>query len=235
MAKTLLDAINSLLKRVGQIAGDAGTLTSLTDSPRQKHIDRGVQMFNEAVITLYDLSNEPFPNELGEGSITLVSGTRAYQPPTDKVRLRWPLHDRTNGRYILEYKGGYEQMMKDQPFPSNHTGLPTHAVIRPTDGYLYLDKIPTANENGYIYTVLYDKSLILENATDTFPFADEVVTMLIPAVAEVWQRWTHKDFERKQFERALAGAARLMSQGQKSDHWTPFRGCGGNLTDPFNG
>lgn len=223
MAKTLLQGINALLKRVGEITGDAGELITLVDSPRQKHIDRGVQMFNEAIITLYDLNNEPLPNEVAESSITLVAGTRAYALPSDLVKLIYPLHDRINGRYITEYPGGYTQMMNDQAFPANYTGLPTGAAIRPIDSYVYLDMLPTAAENGDVYTVMYEKSVLMSSESDTFPFNDDVFTMMVPAVAEVWQRWSHKEFEKSEFRKALSGAASLLNQRRSSGQWTPRR------------
>lgn len=224
MATTLLQGVNALLKRVGEVTGDANVITSLTDSPRQKHIDRSIQMFNEAIVILYDLINEPLPNELAESSITLLTSTRAYSLPTDLVELVYPLHDRTNGRYITEYPGGYLRMMKDQAYPANYTGLPNSAAIRPTDGLLYLDMIPTSAENGNSYTVTYEKSLLLSDATDTFPFVDTVFTMMLPSVAEVWQRWSHKDYEKSQFEKSLSGAAKLMAQKKHSNQWTRYRG-----------
>lgn len=224
MAKTLLQAVNVLLRRVGEITGDAGVLTSLTDSPRQKHIDRAVQIFNETVVMMYDLVNIPLPNEMAEDTLRLVSGVREYDLPTDIVRLDFPLHDRTNGEYITEYPGGYSRMMNDQSIPANFTGKPLAGAIRPSDGYLYLDMIPTAAEDGNSYTLIYEKSLLLSVATDTFPFNDTVFTAMIPAVAEVWQRWAHKDFELSQYKRSLAGAARLLSQKQISNQWTRRRG-----------
>ena len=236
MTTTLLQAVNALLKRVGEVAGDAGELTTLTDAPRQKHINRAVQMFNEAIIQLYDLVNEPLPNELAESTISLVTDTRAHTLPTDLVRIVWPLQDRTLGNYIVEHNGGYLEMQKEQPIPANFTGRPTSATIRPTDGLLYLDRIPTASENGETFTITYEKSLILVLAADTFPFRDEVFIMTNAAVAEMWTRYSHKDFDTGLWLTALAGAARLLTQSQRSDSWTPTRFNNTQMnTDPFNG
>ena len=49
MAKTLLDGVNEVLKRVSLIQGDNAILTDLTDSSRQVYIDVAVQVWNESV------------------------------------------------------------------------------------------------------------------------------------------------------------------------------------------
>ncbi len=52
MAQTLLQAVNAILKRTAIVAGDAGALTTLTDSARQVSIDQAVQVINEGVAEL---------------------------------------------------------------------------------------------------------------------------------------------------------------------------------------
>ena len=44
MTKTLLNGVNDLLKRVKVIAGDTGTLSTLTDSAKQAYIDTAIQV-----------------------------------------------------------------------------------------------------------------------------------------------------------------------------------------------
>ena len=101
MAKTLLQAVNEVLKRV-DVIDSTGALSSLTDSARQQHIDRAVQAINEGMDELYSMNGEPKPQAMGENSITLVTGTRSYSLQTDLVTLLWPLRDETNAQYIYE-------------------------------------------------------------------------------------------------------------------------------------
>lgn len=49
MAKTLLNGVNEVFKRIKLIQGDAAALTSLTDSARQHSIDLAIQIWNEVV------------------------------------------------------------------------------------------------------------------------------------------------------------------------------------------
>lgn len=234
---TLLTGINELLKRTGEISGDAQELTTLIDSARQHKIDVAVQVYNELIDELYEASNVSHPTELDENTnITLVTSDRDYTLPTDLVQIRWPLIDQTNGRYLAEYPGGYDQLIIDQPIPENFTGLATHAAIRSTDGLLYLDRLPTANETGLIYKLFYDKDLSLSLATDTFPFTDAVFRAVMPAAANML-RWStqndDKPLNRALFRSQIGRAARLLSRQQTRERWNRSKSVGRFTTDPL--
>lgn len=233
MAKTLLNGVNDLLKKVQMIAGDSGELSTLTDSARQHWIDLAVMSWNEAVEQLYSLTHIPQPQELGENTIVLVSGDRDYALQTDLVQLHFPLIDETNGAYILEHPGGYLGLVNAQLYPNNYTGLPTYGAIRPTDGQLYLDRIPTSAEVGKTYKYRYDKDVSLSAAADAFPFTDAVYRALLPVAAELWKLQK----ENKSFEglsvKSFARAARYLTTTQPRRTWTP-EVYHGQSTDPFS-
>lgn len=234
MAKTLLSGVNDVLKRVQVIQGDSGALASLTDSGRQGFIDLAVQTWNEAVEKLYETSRLPVPQELAENTITLASGDRDYALQSDLVMLRWPLIDETNGRVIEEFKGGYMALVNSQLRPSNFTGIPYAAAIRPTDGELYLDRIPQAEQVGLVYKYRYDKDVSLSLAADTFPFTDAVYRAMIPAVAEMWKKERHREFDFALYNEQLAIASRQMKQIPPRASYL-HRPPEDSLTDPFDG
>ena len=235
MAKTLLNAVNEVLKRVQLIQGDSGTLTTLTDSARQVYIDAAVQMWNETVDELYSISEKPKPKELAEATITLATSTRAYAMASDVVQLYWPFQDETNGRYLLEYPGGYTELVKAQLVPANFTGLPIFGCIRPTDFYIYMDRIPTSNENGLIYKYRYDKDLVMTTASSAMPFTDIVFRDLVPAVAEMWKKEIKNKFDNGIYSNALGKASRHLLGLQQRNSWTPTRVVAGRLdvTNPL--
>lgn len=235
MARTLLNGINDVMKRLGYIKGNSGELTSLVDTQRQVTLDLTIQAWNEVIVEIFDASDTPFPNELAENTITLVTDDRDYALQTDLVQLRWPFTNQTNGDQIFEYPGGYEQIYFDQPIPANFTGQSTLAAIRPIDGELYLDAIPTANENGDVYTYQYDKELLLSAAADLMPFSDTVYSQLIMAVAELVKRDKEKSFDGGMYARRTGIAAGLLTQQQQRTTWTPTRGTKLNITDPLVG
>lgn len=220
MAKTLLNCVNEVLKRSGFIAGDAGLLTSLTDSARQPAIDQAIQVVNEGIEELYSQSNVALPNEQAEATITLATGTRAYALNSGLVQLRWPFIDRTNNQYLFEYPGGYNMMLIADA-EQDDTGLPYYAAIRPTDGYLFLDRAPTSTENGRVYYYQYDKNLSLSTLTDTVPFGDAVFRAMVPAWQQMWKREYRNEFDGEIYKMSMGRAARLMTQKQPRSSWSP--------------
>jgi hypothetical protein len=219
MAKTLLDGVNEVLTKVRIIHGSQEDLTSLTDSPFQNYIDTTIQSWNEALDELYSMSRDLRPNVMSENTITLVTSDRDYALQTDLVELLFPLLDETNGQFIYEYKEGYMRMVNDQQIPSNYTGLPLYGVIRPTDGQLYLDRIPTANENGLQYKYRYQKDTELTAAADEFPFENAVFRALVPAVAELWKRHHRNEMDNAMLATSLGRAARLLDKIPERKSW----------------
>lgn len=218
--KTLLNATNEILKRCGIIAGDAGLLTTLTDSARQRWIDTSIQVTNEGIAELYTTCEKPMPNEQAESTLVLVTGTRAYTLATDLVQLRWPFIDKTNSQYLFEFSGGYNAMLIADP-EQNDTGLPQYGAIRATDAKLHLDRAPTSVENGRIYTYQYDKALTLTVLTDTVPFNDVVFQAMVPVWAQLWKRDTRQEFDQSLFKMNIGRASRLLAQVQVRSHYNP--------------
>ena len=233
MAVTLLQGVNAVLKQLGYIKGNTGELLTLTDAQRQTTIDQTVQAWNRLLIEIYQASNKPLTSELVEDTITLVDGTRAYSLPADLLQLRYPLVDQTSGVQIYEYNGGYDQLFKDQPQPANFTGQSSFATIRQTDGLLYLNAVPTSQEDGDVYTFQYDKDITMSLAADTFPFADAVFEVLISACAELVARYKKRSFDSGEYNKAMGLGVALMTQVQQRSSWTPERGTGRNTSDPL--
>lgn len=220
MAKTLLNSVNEILKRVGLIAGDAGLLTSLTDSARQPAIDVAVQVVNEGIDELYSASQVPKPNGQGEATITLATADRSYALAAGLVRLRWPMVDKTNTQFLFQYPGGYNAILLGDP-EQDDTGLPVYAAINPVSGELHLDRAPTANENGRIYTYQFEKDVSLSVYTDTVPFKDQVFRAMVPVWVQLWKRERRNEFDGDLFRVDLGRAAALMTQIMPRDSYSP--------------
>jgi hypothetical protein len=220
VAKTLLNCTNEILKEVGVIAGDAGLLTSLTDSARQVNIDRAIQVVNEGIDELYTTADVAHPNQQAESTITLTLGTRAYSLATDLIRLRWPMIDKTNTQWLKEYPGGYGAELVGDP-EQDDVGLPHYAAIRPTDGKLYLERAPAAEDVGKVYTYQYDKTLELTTAASTVPFNDTVFRAMVPAWAQLWKRERRGEFDQSIYRLNIGRASRLLTQKQMRSHYNP--------------
>lgn len=220
MAKTLLDAVNEVLKRVGVIAGDAGELETLTDSARQRPIDVAIQVVNEGIDEIYASTATPQPKEQAESTIALVAGTRAYALADDLVQLRWPMVDQTNAQYLYEAKGGYNAIIVADP-ERDDTGLALCAAINPSTGELYLDRTPTATEAGRVYTYQYDKDLELSDAADAVPFGNTVFRAMVPAWVQLWKREMRNEFDGDLITASIGRASRLLPKKEPRTSWCP--------------
>ena len=232
MAKTLLNAINEILKRVSVIAGDSGEFTSLTDSARQPAIDIAVQVVNEAVDRMYYSTNLAMPTGQAEATITLVQGVRTYALATDLVRLRYPFIDRVNTQHLFEFKGGYNQILIFDP-ELDDEGLPHFGAINPVDAQFFVDRIPKAEDAGRVYFYQYDKDLSLELATDLFPFNDAVFRALVAAWVQLWKRERRNQFDVALFDAGMGLAARLLTKKIIRSSWSPRGRSGGGSARPF--
>lgn len=220
MAKTLLNAVNAILKRTGNVSGDAGLLTTLTNSPRQRSIDVAVDVINEGIDQLYLTAKRAMPKEQAQSTFTLVAATRAYTLATDLVQMRWPMIDKTNGQYLTEYPGGFNDILIDEPLQTA-TGLPLCGAISPVDGTLYLDRIPTSVEAGKIYTYQYDKDLELVIASDTVPFSNTVFRAMVVPWVQLWRRDQQNEFDAGLYKLNLGAACVALSQSQPRTNWCP--------------
>jgi hypothetical protein len=220
MAKTLLDTVNAIFKRANIIKGDAGALTTLTDSARQVWIDKAVQIINEGIDELYSAAGVSAQNEQAESTITLVAGQRAYDLASNLVTLRWPIIDKANTQFLTQYPGGYNAMLVNDP-EQDDTGLPIMAAIRPTDSKLFLDRAPTSVEAGRVYTYQYDKDVALTVATDEVPFNDAVWRAMVPAWVELFRVDVNNQLNAALFNVSIGRAARALSRLPMRTSYSP--------------
>lgn len=219
MPHTLLSAVNRCFKRVRLIQGDAGALTSLTDSPRQAEIDSMVQVIQEVISDLFETCNL-HTSEVSEGTFTLVASQREYDLASDFEGMAIDkIVDQTDGYDLFPYPGGFERMFRDQEQPSSYEGNPVFWVINPTTGKIRLDTNPSSGEAGRVYTYVYKKTLRYSSATDTFPFSDQVFEDLMPAIKEVWNREAKEKFDPVIYQRAMSRATQTLTQREQRNHW----------------
>ncbi len=218
--KTLLNSVNDLFKLANLTAGDQDALTTLTDTARQHDIDAAILAVNQTIDEMYATLDESRPSQQAQSTITLATSTRNYTLATNYVRLHWPLIDKTNGQYIYEYEGDYDDLLELDP-ETTSTGLPIWAVIRPTDGALYVFPTPTSADNGKVYTYQYDQDTELTAAASTVPFNNFVYRAFIPAAFQLWKRERRGEFDTQLFKVHLGRALRRMPQVGASDNYNP--------------
>jgi hypothetical protein len=222
VSHTLLDGVNETLTRVNVIAGNAGLLTSLTNSSIQHNIDVTRQVINEGMDELFSVSHRSLPQEQKESTIVLVTGQREYTFPSDFITLLWPFIDRVNTQYIWEYEMGYNELLLLDP-QQVYTGLPIWGTISPITGNLRLDRAPDAAANGKTYFYEYEKNLALSGATDIFPFNDEVFRAMVPARAQLYKREMRNEFDQSLYTEAMGRASRIVTELKMRENYSPRR------------
>jgi len=239
MARTLLEGVNEVLKKVKILDEDSGELTTLTDSARQVYIDTAVQVLNETIDELYSptVADISKPKMLKRGQLTLVSGERTAKLAATSVALRREFHlvDRTNNHVIsILDEDGFAKLL-NADLQQDDTGLPsTCAIDQTSERQIMFDRAPTAAEAGNVYHYYYDRDFELENAGDEFPFVNAVFRSVIPAAAELWKLYQHQEMSDGLFNRSLARAAARLSGLSQSSSYNPPR-SGGSVTDPLQG
>lgn len=212
----LLDGVNDVLKNVQVVRSD-NELTSLSDTGKQIFIDNAIAAWNEAVDQIFSKSKVMRPNQACQDSIIIKTNKREYCLPDDMVQLRWPLHDETNGRYINEYPGGYEELRNALVQPDNYTGQPVTGAINPENGDLYVDRLPTASEDGNEYVFFYWKDQGLSKKSDIFPFGDTVYRALVTVVAELWRYRQNQRTNSGVIKTGYGRAVRALEQQPRDD------------------
>lgn len=218
MALTVLQYANLVANRAGIIRSD---WTALTSQSQQEDVDAFMSAINEFVDKMVFFSGAPRPVTVDTGSITLVTSDRSYAFASDFVALADEvLVDETNGNYLLPYparngRTPFQTLRLDQPEPANNTGLALYYAIDPETGELYLDAVPTANENGRVYKYLYTKetSFVTGSPSATFPFTDELLRQGIPAVIQIYNRDRRQSmYVANAMDESIAMAAALLSR-----------------------
>lgn len=239
MAFTVLDVVNKSLKRVGIITGESGELTTSTqstatgldpspfvDSERQHYIDVMLQTWQEAVHEIY--FGGMLPLEVSTATLTLASGEREYDLPTDFDRMAGDsyyaraLRGVTNGVILFQYPGGYAQMLADQPVATDWVGDPQAWALSPNGDKIRLDRDgPTGTDNTDTYNFLYEKRVAFTStmATESLPFSDSVADSMVPVVAEFWGRALNNEFDAAMFTTSISRAIGVARRTQPQSHY----------------
>jgi len=236
VAKNFLALVNDTLKEASIIQGDAGEFTSFTDSARQIDIDMAKSSINDVIQEIYSIPNS-LPRSQLEGRFTLATGKREYSTETDFEMMAFNvIRNQDDGRFIVPYPGGWQQMWNDQIIPADFTGQPIFWVINPENGKFRLERSPTSTEAGQIFRYIYVKTLSLSDTTDLLPFSDQAAQSLTPAFAQVFKRKRDpQNFDPGLFQTSLARGIRYITQRPQSESYGVAGAFGGHHHEFLHG
>ena len=242
MTVTLLQLTNAVLKRIGEIAGDSqelatstvtSTATGLTateafvDSRRQHKIDIALQLVNESFHELYSMGL--YAKGAASATMVLVAAQREYALPTDFERMAGQeesvrvIRGATNGLLLSEYRGGYAQMLADQPVATDYVGQAEFYALSPVDDKLRLSAEPDSTIAGHTYNYLYEKRIGFSStmATDSLPCSDTVSDALVPVIASAYEQLKKEKLDIGFFSMSLNRALAYLNRKPRRDRYGP--------------
>ena len=177
---TFLDVVNRVLRINTIIGADDDDLADFNDT---QHIAT-LQLAKIAIqSTLTELTSDRIiPYEEADGTITLVTGQRAYTLPSDFIRFKGDkpfllkLDGSSNSANITvsEYPGGEEKLRRQILDYRSQTGEPRWFYqIMSSTKQIGVYQVPDTASNGIVYRFPYEKSVYVTLATDTMPFTTD--------------------------------------------------------------
>jgi hypothetical protein len=169
---TFLDAVNRILRINHIIKGDDDNITSFGDDQHAADIEIAQLAVQSELSDL--VSNKLVDNEKASGTVTLATGTRTYSLATDFVRFygtNASFFDSTDNTRIYELKGGLDKL-RDMDFQyDTNQGSPDSWYWEPgTSHKVGFYSVPDSTYSGRSLQYDYEKSIMIENATDDVPF-----------------------------------------------------------------
>ena len=168
---TFIDAVNRVLRTERIIRGDDDNITTFSDTQHSADISASMIAIQDEISEI--ASERLIPYEHTTGTINLVSGQRSYTLASDFIRFfgKASFYDATDNRMIYEYPGGEQVLQQVDYLYATTTGTPTDWYYDNTTSkkaaFYY---IPDATYDGRALTYHYEKSVMVENSTDTMPF-----------------------------------------------------------------
>lgn len=168
---TFIDGVNRLLRINNIIKGDDDNITTFSDSQHASDISLAQIAIQDELAEI--ASERLIPYEKTSSTITLATNTRTYSLASDFIRFYGShpsFYDSTQNVRIYEYPGG-EDALKDQDY--------SYKTNQSTPVWWYWDDtttkkiafyaVPDSNYNNRSISYDYEKSVMVENSTDTLP------------------------------------------------------------------
>lgn len=172
MSTTFLSAVGRVMRLNAIIRGDTDLPTTFSDVQHNATINLAIVAIQDELT--YLIADRLIPSERKTtGSITLATQSRAYTLATDFIRFYGVPHFyyATGNRQIYEYAGGLESLQIDIYNYATQYGQPNWWYFEPgaTDQVGFF-QVPSATENGQVWTYDYEGSVLVTVASDTLPF-----------------------------------------------------------------
>lgn len=168
---TLLEAVNRIFRLNAIIRGDNDPITSFSDVQHNASTQLAIIAVQDEIGDL--VSDRLIGNEMATATLSTVAGTRTYSLETDFVRFYGTPHFylTSGNKQIYEYPGGLVQLQTDIFNYATVSGEPNWWYWEPsTVKKVGFYQVPNA---AYTYSYDYERSVMVEVASDTMPFHND--------------------------------------------------------------
>jgi hypothetical protein len=168
---TFLECVTRILRQNAILRGDTDAPSSFSDTNHNASMQLAIVAVQDELTSL--TAERLIPYEKTSATITLAASTRTYSLESDFVNFYGHPHffDATDNRLILMYPGGQENLQLVDYNYQTVTGTPNWWYWEPTTSKkVGFYQVPNSTFNGRSLTYHYEKSVYVDEASDTMPF-----------------------------------------------------------------
>ena len=169
---TFVDAVNRVMRINHIIKGDDDNITSFGDTQHAADIEIAQLAIQAELSDL--VSAKLLGYEYATDSVSLVTGTRTYALASDFIRFygeNASFYDATDNSRIYELKGGLDKLRDADYLYASNQGTPQWWYWEPGSTHkIGFYNVPSSQYNGRSLSYEYEKSVMVENTSDTMPF-----------------------------------------------------------------
>lgn len=174
---TLIECINRIMRYNAIIRGDTDGITSLSDTNHNASLNLAVVAVQDELTSL--IARRLVPKErVTSGTVTFATNTRTYDLASDFIGFYGTphLYNATQNRQIYEYSGGLPRLQLEIFNYATQYGQPNWFYWEPLDSTnkkIGFFLVPSASENGQVWTYDYEGSVMPTVGADALPFHND--------------------------------------------------------------
>jgi hypothetical protein len=195
---TFLDAVTRILRLNAILRGDTDAPSSFSDTNHNASMQLAIVAVQDELTKL--TADKLLPIEKTSSTITLLTGVRAYALAADFINFfGFPhFYDATTNRPIPLWPGGEESLQLVDFQYLTETGSPNWFYLeRATSKKVAFYKVPDSTYNDRSLTYHYERSLMVEQATDEMPFHNKEENYTFCAMAGRRFKFMFEDVDNK--------------------------------------
>jgi hypothetical protein len=230
---TFLSAVTRILRLNAVLRGDTDAPSSFSDTNHNSSMQLAIVAVQDELAKL--AADKLLPVEKSSATVTLLTSTRTYTLAADFINFYGHPHfyDATSNRILHMWPGGQENLQIFDFKYLTTEGTPNWWYIEPaTSKKVGFYNVPDSSWNNVNLTYHYERSLMVEEATDEMPFHNTEENYTFCALAGRRFKFMFEDVDNKadiqqildndvSYRTALGTLMRLIRGVNPPGSWAP--------------